>query len=117
MERYGLKMFYRMTAGSRVFYEESVVMLWAESFDDAYKKAEIYAKDMCGCDYINICGETVKTELVDIVDCFIVYEEENGVTEVYSRYMQNKTPLSEEKFIDLLSDSSTVEERYPLRSR
>ena len=116
MERYGLKIFYRITAGSRVFYEESVVILRAESFDDAYKKAEIYAKDMCDCDYINVYGEQVKTELVDIVDCFIVYEEEDGVTEVYSRWMQNKTPLSEEKFIDLLSDDCTVEERYPLRS-
>ncbi len=117
MERYGLKIFYRITAGSRVFYEESVVLLQAESFEDAYDKAEAHAKNVCKIDYTNRYGEGVRTELVDIVDTFSVYEEDNGVLEVYSRIMQNKTQLHEDQFIDLLSVSYTEDELYPLRSR
>lgn len=117
METYALKIFYRMTAGSEVFYEESVVLLKAESFDEAYEKAEIHAKDVCEYEYVNLYGDQVKTELVDIVDCFQAFDEDNGVREVYSRIMRNRTPMNEEEFIDLLTDDCTVEERMPLRNR
>ena len=116
METYGLKIFYRMTAGSRVFYEESIVLLKAESFDAAYEKAEAHALGVCSDEYINVYGEPVKTELVDIVDCFQAFDEDNGVQEVYSRILKNRTPMNEEEFIDLLADNCTVEERTPLRS-
>ena len=117
MNEYGLKIIYRITAGSRVFYEESIVLLKAESFDAAYEKAETHALGVCSDEYINVYGEAVKTELVDIVDCFQAFDEDNGVREVYSRIMKNRTPMNEEAFADLLADSCTVEERMPLRSR
>ena len=116
MNDYGLKIIYRMTAGSEVFYEESIVLLKAESFDAAYEKAEAHALGLCGDEYINVYGEPVKTELVDIVDCFQAFDEDNGVQEVYSRILKNRTPMNEEEFIDLLADNCTVEERTPLRS-
>ena len=117
MGTYALKIFYRMTAGSEVFYEESIVLLKAESFDEAYEKAEIHAKDACEYEYVNLYGDAVKTELVDIADCFQAFDEDGGVQEVYSRTLKNRTPLNEEEFIDLLADSCTAEERTPLRSR
>ena len=117
MEAYGLKMIYRMTAGKEVFYEESVVLLKADSFDEAYEKAEAYAKDVCGCEYINLRGDTVRTELIEVVDCFEAFAEDNGVQEVYSRTMKNRKQMKEEELIDLLADSCTVEERMPLRNQ
>ncbi len=117
MESYALKIFYRMTAGSEVFYEEAIVLLKADSFDEAYEKAEIYAKAVCEDEYINLYGDAVKTELIDIVDCFQAFDEDSGAQEIYSRILKNRTPMNEEEFIDLLADSCTAEERTPLRSK
>lgn len=117
MNEYGLRIIYRMRAGSRVFYEESIVLLKAESFDAAYEKAEAHALGICSDEYINVYGEPVKTELVDIVDCFQAFDEEDGVQEVYSRTMTNRTDMEEEEWIGVLSDGCTAEEMLPLRFR
>ena len=117
MNDYGLKIIYRMTAGSRVFYEESIVLLKAESFDAAYEKAEAHALGVCSDEYINVYGEPVKTELVDIVDCFQAFDEDNGVQEVYSRTTTNRTGMDEAEWIGVITEDCTAEEMTPLRNR
>ena len=117
MEDYGMKILCRIRAGSRVFYEESIVRVKAESFDEAYERAEAYALSLGADEYVNVYGEAVKTELVDIVGVFRSFDEEDGVQEVYSRTMINRTDMDEEKWLDILSDGCTAEEKLPLRER
>ena len=117
MNEYGLKMIYRIRAGSRLFYEESIVRVRAESADEAYEKAEGYALGMCADEYVNVCGELVKTELAGIIDCFQAFGEEDGVQEVYSRIAANRTGLNEEQWFGALSDGCTAQDMLPLRRR
>ena len=45
MKKYGLKIFFKSVVGGETFFEESIVFLKAEDFDDAYEKAWKYAKE------------------------------------------------------------------------
>ena len=114
--RYGVKIVYTYTVGksSRKFYEESVLSINAESFDEAYEKAETYASK--GLDeHLNPHGETVKAEKFELIDCFVAMDEEDEVYEIYSAFKNNKTSLEESKFYEALTAQCDVEELYDLR--
>lgn len=116
MKKYGLKIFFKSVVAGEVFFEESVVSLTANDFDGAYEKAQSYANDRLD-KYLNIYGETVEESVFDIVDCFEVFDEEtDGVQEIYSCYKKNRTDMSEQAFVDFLSDGCTEEELLPLLS-
>ena len=46
--KYGVKVIftYSVEPDNRKFYEESIYLVYAESFDDAYEKAEEYTKEI-----------------------------------------------------------------------
>ena len=117
MNEYGLKMIYRIRAGSRIFYEESIVRVKAESSDEAYEKAEAHALGICSDEYINVYGDQVKTELVDIADCFQAFDEEDGVQEIYSRTVTKRAGMDEKEWFRALSDGCTAQEMLSLRDR
>lgn len=98
-----------------MFYEESIVTLTADSFDDAYAKAERYAKKQIDSQHINPLGQKVFETIYDLVDCFLVDEETEGVQEVYSSIKKNRTSLPEEEYIAVLADGCTTDEMKPLR--
>ena len=111
MERYGVKMIYRYTAGKQVYYEESVLFIRAADFDDACERAERYASTCCG-EWTNVQGERVRQEIAGISSYFDIFpeDEEGGVLEVFSRFQKAQPDLPE-----LLLTECTREELHPLR--
>ena len=98
-----------------VFLEESIILLEALSFDDAYAKAEQYVEEneIC-CSYKNMFGKRVHSEVVSYSDCFSVYDDED-VIEVYSSIIKCKDKPHEDAVMGLLDYSPTREELLPLR--
>ena len=114
--KYGVKVIftYSVEPDNRIFYEETIYLVDAESFDNAYEKAEKHTKDI-DLEYTNPKGQKVKTEKIDFVDCFLAFDEEEDVQEIYSSTMKNKTSLSEEEFYNVIKSQCDVDEMYDLR--
>ena len=98
-----------------VFLEEAVLLLEADSFDEAYLKAEQYVQEneICGS-YDNMYGHRVHSEVVSFADCFSVYDD-GDVIEVYASLRKCSDPLHEDAAIAFLENSCTREEMLPLR--
>ncbi len=114
--KYSVKMIIRHTVETgEVFIEESIVMLEAESFDDAYLKAEQYVKDNEICsEYSNMYGKPVKSEVVSYADCFWVSDDEDAV-EVYSSIKRGREDLPADTIVSVLDESCSREDMLPLR--
>ena len=72
--KYGVKVIftYSVEPDNRKFYEESIYLVDADSFDDAYRKAEEYTKDF-DLEHTNPKGQKVKTEKkINLVQVYIV---------------------------------------------
>ena len=115
--KYSVRLLLQYTVdGGDTFFEDSVVMFEADSFADAYDKADRYVKENGLTEpYRNAEGQTV-TRAARAVDCFSVIEEDDG-TEVYSTFRKNRTPLPDTDFAAVLTDCCSEEERKPLRQR
>ena len=114
--KYSVKLLIKSTAESgEVSIEESILMMDADSFDDAYDKAERYVKMSGVCEpYVNIFGKRVDVEVVSYADCFQI-DEDDEVTEVYSSIMCPDAKRTEEMIVAVHETSSTMEERAPFR--
>lgn len=84
------------TTGMRVL-EESIIIVKAQSFEQAWKIAENKFIKEAEMTYENPYGEMVKCQLVDIIDTYHMFEEPciSG-TEVYSRYLHVPIDVSNE---------------------
>ena len=94
---YGVKLFYKHQIHSetpQVLYEEQILKVKAESFDDAYKKADKYVQTYID-KYTNIDGDVVEISLYKLVDCFLCYEEENNIQEIYSGFLKSDNSVVE----------------------
>lgn len=109
-DSYGVKVLYRRWAGEEVFYEEQILHVDAESFDQAYEKAEACAKTYCG-EHMNPYGQKVWVEKFYLLDCYLANDEE-----IYSRIFKNPFGDDEEKLLDVLDSHSSAEEMFPLRN-
>lgn len=114
--KYSVKIIIKHAVESgEVFLEESIIMVDAVSFDDAYFKAEQYVKDNEICSsYENIYGKRVQSEVVSYADCFSVYDDED-VIEVYSSIIKCCKDLPEDSFVKFFEKSCTRKELLPLR--
>ncbi len=114
--KYGVKVIltYSVEPDNRKFYEESIYLVDAKSFDNAYEKAEEYTREF-DLEYTNPKGQKVKTEKIDFVDCFLAFDEENGVQEIYSTTFKNKSSLSDEDFYEAITNQCDTDEMYDLR--
>lgn len=114
--KYSIKLLIKHTVETgEEFIEESIIMLDAESFDDAYEKAEQYVNENDICfSYSNIYGKRVKSEVVSYADCYLVFEDENAV-EVYSSIKKAREEYSEETIIAVMEDNCSRKEMLPLR--
>ena len=73
--KYSVKLIVRYTVETgEVFLEESILMLEAASFEDAYSKAEKYVEEDGLFEYDNLFGKKVRKQVVSYVDCFSVYD-------------------------------------------
>lgn len=115
---YGVKVIHTFTVGEndRRFYEELILTVKAESFDEAYEKAERHMQDYI-CEYTNPYGETVKTLKIDAIDCFHAYDPDGDVQEVFSTHKTNQSFLSEDAYYKILTYTCDEEELRPLRDR
>ena len=109
---YGVKLLYRYEVCGEVFYEESILKVKANSFDDALAKAARYADDAIITDHINPNGFSVKESVCDIMDCYLIDESENDsdVQEVYSGIMKNRLDVTDEEFTEQVFDQCSDEE-------
>ena len=88
-----------------IAYEESIVVIQADSFDTAYQKAEQVAKEHED-DYQNIYGQTIQVRYYDAVDCHLIDETQelllrDGV-EVYSRLIDSNLTEDPKTFVERL---------------
>lgn len=69
-------------------FEESILLIKAQSFDQAYEIAEKKAKE-CEDSYTNVYDQTVNFQLIESLDAFLLFEEDEfpSGTEVYSRFL------------------------------
>ena len=114
--KYGVKVIYTYTVGNnyKKYYEEQILSVNAGSFEEAYEKAEKYAAGYNDA-YTNPRGDRVKTEKIEVLDCFLALEEEADVQEIYSSFMKNKTSLTENEFYDAITNQCNAKELYNLR--
>ena len=114
---YGVKLLYRYDVCGEVFYEESILRVNADSFDDALAKAAQYADDAIITDHINPNGFSVKESVCDIMDCYLIDESENDsdVQEVYSGIMKNRLDVTDEEFTEQVFDQCSDEELVNIR--
>ena len=85
---FGVKLIFKYVVNSQklqVLYEEQILRIRAESFDNACQKADEYVASYID-KYTNINGDTVDVSLHKVVDCFFAFDEENDIQEVYSGF-------------------------------
>ena len=94
---FGVKVLHTYVVGNERerFCEELILRVKAESFDEAYAKAEKYMKDYV-CDYINLDDKRVRTSNIELVDCFLAYDSEGDVQEMYSSFFTEEGKLPRE---------------------
>ena len=97
-------------------YEESIMLVEATSFDDAYKLAETRAEET-EFEYENIYRQKVFKEYFDAIDCFFVGDELPGNgTEIYSNLIEVNTKVNSEKYLDYIFPVS-ADKKYMLLNR
>ena len=103
-------------------FEESILLIRAQSFDHAYKIAEKKARAM-DLTYENPYEQTVSQQLIGAIDCFDICEETvfSG-TELYWRAIWVPKTMDQESFIDTyypdtIRNDSGPEHAYILRNR
>lgn len=128
MNWYSVKLLYIMTvtgkpepvlmdeyfSESTEFFEESIVLVTADSFENAYQIAEDNARKITEA-YINKYGQTVSKELYDSIDCFELCDPPQMLTEVYSTIFCKDEGSDEKSAIDKRYESCSVEEMHMLR--
>ena len=94
-------------------YEESIVLVKAQSFDHAYKIAEKIANES-GHSYTNPYDENVEWRFVEAIDAFQLFDDvlKTG-TEVYSRLIRVQKGILREDFISSYYPETTGDEKSP----
>lgn len=83
---------------NKQFFEESILLVYADSFEQAYQFAEKKAKENCNS-YINLYGQEVKTKIYKWIDCFFIEKHLKEGTEVYSSiFCENKKKRLKRKY-------------------
>lgn len=80
-------------------YEESIILIKAQSFDHAYKLAEkkAIAQEL---DYYNPYDQLVQVKFVRSLDCFELFDNELGSgTELYSRLIHTPKDIQPDEIV------------------
>jgi len=122
---YAVKLLYRMNVSGEpnasltddhyserdLFFEESVLLVPAGSFEEAYEKAETEAKKKANV-YENKYGQTVTVGFYKAVDCFKLFESPQAFTEAYSAIF-----CEEPENVARRYERCTAEEMHVLRQK
>lgn len=79
-------------------FEETAVIVKAQSFEHAYKIAEKNALSD-NSSYSNIYGQEVSWNFVKAVDCFLICDEIKSGTELYSCFYKVPKSINDDEFI------------------
>lgn len=85
-------------SNTHTFFEESVVLVHAQSFDHAYMIAEQKSKDHVE-PYRNRYGQTVKYQLVDAIDCFLIGDKIANGMELYSSITPVEKEIASDEYL------------------
>lgn len=81
-------------------FEESIIIVKAQSFDHAYKIAEKKARDM-ELEYTNPYGELVNMKFIQAIHSYLIGDETlNSGLEVYWRQLRVSRDIETEDFLD-----------------
>lgn len=83
---------------THTFYEESIQLVHAQSFDHAYSIAERMGLEYRD-EYVNVYGQTVKWALVEAVNCYLVGDKISNGEEVFSSISPQKRELTPSKYM------------------
>lgn len=81
------------------FFEESIILVNATSFDDAYEKAEKYGRENEET-YQNEYDQTVLYVFVDTLDCYVLGKTIESETQVYASIRQTDKETDADQFIE-----------------
>ncbi len=87
------------------WFEESLILVRAQSFEHAYKIAEIKARKDNDF-YPNKYGQQVAWKFVEAVDCFLILDELKSGAEVYSCFHTTAKDRTAEDFLNLWFNNS-----------
>lgn len=80
-------------------FEESILLVQAVSFDDAYAQAEKYGKENERT-YTNKYQQSVSYQFIDTLDCYLLGNALTQQTQVYSSIQAVAKNMSADWFID-----------------
>lgn len=86
-------------ADAKQLFEESIMLVRAQSFEHAYKIAE---KKSLEYDepYKNPYGQQVTWKFIEALDCYLIGREVGSGTEVYSCFHDTDPDVTAKEFID-----------------
>lgn len=102
-------------------YEESIVLVKAQSFEHAYKIAECRAKKYED-EYTNPYSELVNVKFLEAIDCFLIFDETiTSKTELYWRTLRVDKNMDNEDFLDMyypetIKNQSNIDHDFILRN-
>jgi hypothetical protein len=130
MNWYAVRLLYKMTivgksipelmddyfSNKDTFFEESIILVTADSFDAAYQIAKDEAKKSNDV-YENKYGQTVTKGFYDSIDCFELSDPPQMLTEVYSTIFCNDKYSDIQPVIAERYKSCSIEQMHVLRHK
>lgn len=83
---------------THTFYEESIMLVHAQSFDHAYTTAQEKLRDNL-LTHRNPYGQTVEWKLVDLIDCFLIDNKLTNGIEIYSSITPVEREVTPEEYL------------------
>ena len=83
---------------THTFFEESIVLVRAQSFDHAYTIAERKARGN-NRTHTNPYGQTVEWKFVDAIDCYWIDDKLTNGTELFSSYAPTKKEITPAEYL------------------
>lgn len=102
-------------------FEESIILVKAPSFEQAYEIAEKEVK-WAEMDYLNPYDETVEWKFVESIDCFHLFDKKLQTgTELYSRFLRVPKDTSNKEVISHyypeINEEEVVDYNYVARGK
>lgn len=101
---------------TKIFFEESILLVKASSFDEAYQIDETTAQKDNEV-YENKYGQKVKHEFYKSIDCFHLFDSPKSTIEIYSTFFRKKQGEDEKILLDKRYNDCTIEELHLLRHK
>ena len=96
---------------THAYFEESIILVHAQSFDHAYKIAERKAHENAET-HTNPYGQAVELKLVEAIDCFLIGDTITNGVELYSSITPIKKEMTPSKYLMQKYEYSLDDDRW-----